>query len=48
MQVSTTTINTNYIFDLLPNDVLFGRGSAPNDFEGNIPLEEYLFKDKLY
>lgn len=38
--------NKQYVTDLHPHDVLFGRGSGPNDHEGNIRFRQYVAERK--
>lgn len=39
---SNTTSSDDYVLEVRPNDVLFGRGSGPNDHEGNIRFRELV------
>jgi hypothetical protein len=48
---NNTTVNSKmkvgykggeYVLDVLPNDVLLGRGSGPNDHEGNIKFRDMI------
>jgi hypothetical protein len=44
--VVVITMDPQYITVLHPNDVLFGRGSGPNDHEGNIKFRELVLMRK--
>eukprot|EP00980_Cylindrotheca_fusiformis_P015392 scaffold4329_cov115-Cylindrotheca_fusiformis.AAC.9 len=37
---------SDYVTEVTPNDVLFGRGSGPNDHEGNIKFRDLVAKRK--
>jgi len=43
---SNNNHNKQYVTDLHPHDVLFGRGSGPNDHEGNIRFRQYVAERK--
>lgn len=41
-----TFLGDKYVFELRPADVLFGRGSGPNDHEGNIRFRQLVAERK--
>lgn len=44
--MASTANGINYTTELLPNDVLFGRGSGPNEHEGNIRFRRMVAERK--
>jgi hypothetical protein len=44
--IHSLIMDINYVTELNPNDVLFGRGSGPNDHEGNIKFRDLVSSNK--